>query len=106
MSGSLKMAYTVSARQQEVYSSEKKMLYSSCGNQELCWVGSRVLQETEKRMSSAGKRLGIWSTTGLEGDLKRDTLLRDEETDVECFLFLEIYTGLETAMLSTLYNKQ
>lgn len=57
-------------------------------------------------MSSAGKRLGIWSPTGLEGDLKRDTLLRDEETDVECFLFLEIYTGLETAILSTLYNKQ
>lgn len=106
MSGSLKMAYTVPARQQEVYSSEKKMLYSSCGNQELCWVGSSVLQETEKQMSSAGKRLGIWSPTGLEGDLKRDTLLRDEETDVECFLFLEIYTGLETAILSTLYNKQ
>lgn len=56
-------------------------------------------------MSSAGKRLGIWSPTGLEGDLERDTLLRDE-TDVECFLFLEIYKGLETVTLSTLYNRQ
>lgn len=57
-------------------------------------------------MSSAGKRLGIWSPTGLEGDLERDALLRDEETDVECFLFLEIYKGLETVTLSTLYNNQ
>lgn len=103
----MKMAYTVPTRQQEVYSSEKKkLLYSSCGNQELCWVGSSVLQETEKQMSSDGKSLGIWSPTGLEGDLKRYTLLRDEETDVECFFFLEIYKGLKTAILSTLYNKQ
>lgn len=56
-------------------------------------------------MSLAGKRLGIWSPTGLEGGLEKDTLLRDE-TDVECFLFLEIYKGLETVTLSTLYNRQ
>lgn len=93
----------VPARQPEVYSSEKH--YSSCGNQELCWAGSSVLQETEKQMSLAGKRLGIWSPTGLEGGLEKDTLLRDE-TDIECFLFLEIYKGLETVTLSTLYNRQ
>lgn len=61
---------------------QKKIMYSSCGNREPCSAGPSILQETEEQVSSAGKGLGLWSRTGLEGDLKNDILLRDEEMNM------------------------